>query len=215
MPVPGGAVHRKAPERLPDAAETPWESRISSRSVGPGSEDPEVPIRRVAVRRGAEDESTRGDVRARARATVRGGALRRGATTSWNHGRGTRAGGLKGAGTFGTHDLIPSKVRGRGAPRAMARSRRGNASRPHRSKGSRSRNPMSGSGCHVPAKVERAQTVEGAKNPADGSCRVRQTRDQRISSSASLEGRKTPGGAIRPGRAGEGVMARTLRGHQA
>jgi len=34
MPVPGGVEHREAPERLPDAAQTPWELRISSRSAG-------------------------------------------------------------------------------------------------------------------------------------------------------------------------------------
>ncbi len=34
MPVPVGVEHRKAPERLPDAARTPWKLRISRRSAG-------------------------------------------------------------------------------------------------------------------------------------------------------------------------------------
>jgi len=34
MPVPVGVAHRKAPERLPDAARTPGELRVSRRSAG-------------------------------------------------------------------------------------------------------------------------------------------------------------------------------------
>jgi len=34
MPVSVGVEHRKAPERLPDAAETPWELRVSRRPAG-------------------------------------------------------------------------------------------------------------------------------------------------------------------------------------
>jgi hypothetical protein len=33
MPVPVGVEHRKAPERLPEAARTPWELRVSRRSA--------------------------------------------------------------------------------------------------------------------------------------------------------------------------------------
>jgi hypothetical protein len=77
-----------------------------------------------------------------------------------------------------------------------------------------SENPMSGSGPSVSARPEREQTVEGAKNPEDGRCRARQARVIRISPPMSLKGRETPGGATRPGMAGEGVSARTLRGRR-
>jgi len=77
-------------------------------------------------------------------------------------------------------------------------------------KGFEGENPRSGSGPSVSARPEGEQTVEGAKNPEDGWCRVRQTRVIRIPPPMSLKGRETPGGATRPGMAGEGTMARTL-----
>jgi hypothetical protein len=64
-------------------------------------------------------------------------------------------------------------------------------------KGFESENPMSGSGPSESARPEGEQTVEGAKNPEDGRCRVRQTRDLRIPPPMSLKGRETPGGATR------------------
>ena len=62
MPVLGGAMHRKAPERLPEAARTPWEPRISRRSAGFRiGETPWGAARRGMVRPAAEGESARGD----------------------------------------------------------------------------------------------------------------------------------------------------------
>jgi hypothetical protein len=66
----------------------------------------------------------------------------------------------------------------------------------------------------VSARPEGDQPVVGAKNPENGSCRVRQTRVMQIPLPMSLKGRETPGGATRPGMAGEGVSARTLRGRR-
>jgi hypothetical protein len=77
-----------------------------------------------------------------------------------------------------------------------------------------SENPRSGSGPSVSARPEGDQPVEGAKNPKDGSCRVRQARVMQIPPPMSLKGRETPGGATRPGMAGEGTLARTLRGRR-
>jgi hypothetical protein len=49
----------------------------------------------------------------------------------------------------------------------------------------------------VSARPEGEEPVEGARNPEDGTCRVRQTRVMQISPPMSLEGRETPGGATR------------------
>jgi hypothetical protein len=74
-----------------------------------------------------------------------------------------------------------------------------------------SENPMSGSGPSVSARLEGDQTVEGARNPEDGRRRTGRS-GATIPPLMSLKGRETPGGATRPGMAGEGVSARTLRG---
>jgi hypothetical protein len=74
-------------------------------------------------------------------------------------------------------------------------------------KGRTSRNPMSGSGPSVSARPKGDEAAERAKYPEGGVCRVRQTRVMRIPSPMSLEGRETPGGATRPGMAGEGAVA--------
>jgi len=74
-------------------------------------------------------------------------------------------------------------------------------------KGFEGENPRSGRGPSVSSRPEGEQTVEGARNPEDGVCRVRQTRVIRIPLPMSLKGRETPGGATRPGMAGEGISA--------
>jgi len=74
-------------------------------------------------------------------------------------------------------------------------------------KGHRSWNPMSGSGPSVSARPKGEEPAARVKDPEGGVCRVRQTRVMRIPSPMSLEGRETPGGATRPGMAGEGAVA--------
>ena len=66
---------------------------------------------------------------------------------------------------------------------------------------------MSGSGPSVSARPKGEEPVERARDPEDGACRVWQARVMRIPSPMSLEGRETPGGATRPGMAGEGAAA--------
>jgi len=57
------------------------------------------------------------------------------------------------------------------------------------------------------------QTVEGGQNPADGTCRVRQTRVIRTLPPKSLKGHRTPGGEARTaGTVLTGGEARALRG---
>jgi len=102
MPVPVGVEHRKAPERLPEAARTPWELRVSRRSAG--SRTGERPWGAGSTRRGvresarpdAENESARGNQRRRKPLRRFGNdVLRRGPRRLWDHGRGTRAQRLK------------------------------------------------------------------------------------------------------------------------
>jgi hypothetical protein len=57
----------------------------------------------------------------------------------------------------------------------------------------RTRNPTSGSGPRD-RNVAGEQTVEGVRNSADGTCRVRQARVKRTLLPMSLKGRQTPGG---------------------
>jgi hypothetical protein len=57
-----GGGHRKAPGRLPSAAGTSWELRVSSRSaVFESVKNPGAPVRRVMVRPDASGQSARGD----------------------------------------------------------------------------------------------------------------------------------------------------------
>jgi hypothetical protein len=44
------------------------------------------------------------------------------------------------------------------------------------------------------AQVAGEKTVEGVRNPEDGTCRVRQAREKRTLLPMSLKGRRTPGG---------------------
>jgi len=53
-------------------------------------------------------------------------------------------------------------------------------------------NPRGGSGPSESARPEREQSVEGARNPEDGRCRVRQTRVNRISSAHVARGARNP-----------------------
>jgi hypothetical protein len=53
-------------------------------------------------------------------------------------------------------------------------------------------NPRGGSGPSESARPKREQPVEGARNPEDGRCRVRQTRVNRISSAHVARGAQNP-----------------------
>jgi hypothetical protein len=55
-----------------------------------------------------------------------------------------------------------------------------------------SENPRGGSGPSESARPRREQPVEGARNPEDGRCRVRQTRVIRISSAQVARGARNP-----------------------
>jgi len=140
----------------------------------------------------------RGRVGAKALAPVRETCAPKGASRPWNHGRGTRADGLKCLEGYGAFDLVFLRVRGCRAPWTTGRSehrkasrRKAHAERCHglaARKGFEGENPRSGSGPSVSAGPEGEQTVEGAKNPEDGWCRVRQTRVIRIPLPMSLKG---------------------------
>ena len=111
--------------------------------------------RRLATAWSAQPERAKareGTTRAKALATAVDHELRRGVSRSWNHGRGTRAAGLKRYETNGASALL--FLRGGRTERPATTDRKGcsDAFRPSRAKGPRSRNPRSGSGRHEPAR---------------------------------------------------------------
>jgi len=123
MPVSVGVEHRKAPERLPDAAETPWELRVSRRSAGlragerPWVAGPTCLGVCESPCPDAEGSSERGDEPGRKPWRRRGDdVLRRGfagsGTTAVEPGRR----GLKRLGVLGAFDLVFLRVRGCIAP---------------------------------------------------------------------------------------------------
>jgi hypothetical protein len=144
MPVPGGVEHRKAPERLPDAARTPWELRTSRRSAG--SWTGETPWGAGSTRHGSPRRGglkrERGTAGAKAPATVRETCAPEGTSRPWNHGRGTRPDGLKRLRACGASDLVFLRVRGCGATRTDGCSGHGNVSRPDLPKGPAKREPQ-------------------------------------------------------------------------
>jgi len=108
--------------------------------------------------------------------------------------------GWKGSSAFESAelaDLVFLRVRGCGAPQTKGRRDAATHHGLSIRKSSPRQNPMSGSGPSVSARPEGEEPVEGAKNPEDGTCRVRQTRVMQIPPPMSLKGRETPGGAIR------------------
>jgi hypothetical protein len=96
MPVPSGVGHRKAPERLPSAAGTPRELRVSSRSAGSrAGETPwgAGPSRRGSPRRRGR-KRVRGPAAAKAAATARGSWAPKGGSgvlEPWPWNQGVRA----------------------------------------------------------------------------------------------------------------------------
>jgi len=193
--VPVGVEHRKAPERLPEAARTPWELRISSRrSAGPlvGERPWGADPKHHGSPRCGGFKRARGRAGAKAPATTGGWCASEGARKPWDHGRGTRTEGLKRLRVCGALDLVFLRVRGCRAPRTKGR--RGAAMHHGLSarKGVTSENPRSGSGPSESARPEGEQPVEGVRNPEDGRCRVRQTRVNRISSAHVARGARNP-----------------------
>jgi hypothetical protein len=178
-------------------------------------ENPEVPARSVMVRPDAEGGSTRGDERRRKPSRRSAGdVLRRGlggsGTTAVEPGRmGSSALESAELSTSYSSEFEAVEHRRREGAAGGA-THHGPAAR----KSFASENPRSGSGPSVFARPEGDQPVEGAKNPENGSCRVRQTRVMQIPPPMSLKGRETPGGATWPGMAREGTSARTLRGRR-
>jgi hypothetical protein len=175
MPVPGGVEHREAPERLPDAARTPWELRISPeiRRFPGWSKTLRCRVRRAMVRPDAEDASTRGDERGRKPLRRPGDhELRRGlpgsGTTAVEPGRtGSSAWEAAELSTSYSSEFEAVEHRGRkGAAGAATHS--GLPARKSR----RSENPTSGSGPSESARLQGEQTVEGVRNPEDGWCRA-------------------------------------------
>jgi hypothetical protein len=115
-----------------------------------------------------------------------------GMLTKWFQptGRGTRVDGLKCLGVGGAFDLVFLRVRGCRAP--QTKGRRDAATHhglPARKSFARE-NPRSGSGPSESARPEGEETVEGVRNPGDGTCRVRQTRVMRIPPPMSLKGQE-------------------------
>lgn len=190
MPVPVEVEHREAPERLPEAAETPWKSRVSSDgdpSVRGSVKHPEAPVQVVMVRPDGLDESARGDQRGRnlPRRTA-GGVLRRGLGGPGTTAVGPGPAGSSACRVCGAFDLVFLRVRGCRAPwTSGCRGAAMHHGLPVR-KGVTSWNPRSGSGPSESAGPEGEQSVEGARNPRDGRCRARHARVIRIPPPMSL-----------------------------
>jgi len=176
---------------------------------------PGAPVRSVMVRPDASGSSVRGDQRGRKPLRrPAGGVLRRGL-----RGSGTTAVGPGQAGSSALESAELSTSYSSEFEAVEHRGREGAAGAAMRHglpvrKSVRSVNPRSGSGPSESARPEGEQPVVGVRNPEDGRCRARQARAIRISPPKPLEGRRTPGGASRSGRTGEGDSARTLRGRR-
>jgi hypothetical protein len=174
MPVPVGVEHREAPERLPEAAKTPWELRISRRSAGP--QVGETPWGAGSKRHGSPRcrglKRARGPAGAKASATAVDDVLRRGLG-----GSGTTAvePELAGSSALESTELSTSYSSEFEAVEHRGREGAAGAAMHHGlpvRKSVTSENPMSGSGPSGSARPEREQTVEGVKDPEDGRCRA-------------------------------------------
>jgi len=137
MPVPGGGEHREAPVRLPGCSKNP----MGAAGLSKIRRFPGWP-KTLGCRFDASWFATM--LRTQAREGTSGGESlcdgpgimsSGGAARSWNHGRGTRAVGLKCLGGCGASDVVFLRVDVVGAPRTNGRSGHGNVSRPHRAKG--------------------------------------------------------------------------------
>jgi hypothetical protein len=199
MPVPVGVEHWKAPERLPDAARTPWKLRISRRSAGfRAGETPwgaEFEASWFAqTRRTQACEGTSGSESSCDRPGMmcfEGGseALE---PRPWNQNwRAQVPWSPQSFQTSYSSEFEAAKHCGQEGAAGAAM----HHGLPFR-KSVPSENPMSGSGPSVSARPEGEQTVEGARNPEDGRCRTGRS-DMTIPPLMSLKGRETPGGATR------------------
>lgn len=133
-------------------------------------------------------EAREGTARAKVRATAEDDVLRRGASRSWDHGRGTRAERYERHDTVGASDLGFLRDGERNAPivRALGTQRCVPASPRERTARSKPQERQRAS-CAREAKGGE-ETVEEVRNLEDGACRVRQTRDERTPLPKSLEG---------------------------
>ena len=215
MPVPFGVEHREAPERLPDCSKNPmgvadlsqirwladWSNALRRRPEASWF----AQTRRVEAREGTSGgESSRDGPGVM---HFEGGSVAL-EPRPWNQGEEAQVPWSRWSfQTSYSSEFEAVEHHGREGA-AGAATHHGLCIRKSHS----SKNPRSGSGPSESARPEGDEPVEGAKNPEDGSCRVRQTRVMQIPLPMSLKGRETPGGATRPGMAGEGMEARTLRG---
>jgi hypothetical protein len=168
-------VHWKALERFSVQREPhgSCESRQTGSLASGSVEDPGAPVRRGMVRPAAEDSSVRGDSGGESRrdgpeVMCSEGGLERPGTMAMEPGR-------AGSSVFEPAELATSYSSEFEADEHRGRKdARGAETRlwPDRSKGLSSRNPVSGSGPSVSARLRREQTVEGVKNPEGGRCRV-------------------------------------------
>ena len=191
-----GVEHRKAPEAPRGAGEP----QGSCGSHG----DPQVPDwttpwgadSRELVRQDPRDKAREGNRDGFGRPCGLERTLRRGAQGPWSRPR-TRAVPERTAqrpGVASASHLVFLRARGVEVDVGNRSQGRGDALRPPLERASQwAENPRSGSGPRD-REVEGAETVEGVENPEGGTCRVRQTRVERILSLMSLEGRRTPGG---------------------
>jgi len=185
MPVSDGVEHREAPERLPDAARTPWELRISRRSVG--FRTGQTPWDAGSTRRGLRVTALAQTPRAQACEGKSGsesscdgpemmcseGGLKTLEPCTWNQvGRAQASSRPWSFRTSYSSEFEAAEHHGR-QDAAGAAMRHGLPVR----KSLMGENPKSGSGPSVSARPEGDQTVEGARNPEDGRCRARQARD--------------------------------------
>jgi hypothetical protein len=176
MPVPVGVEHREAPERLPEAAKTPWELRVSRRSAGPqvGERPWGAGSKRLGSPRRRGLKRARGPAGAKASATAADDVLRRGLG-----GSGTTAvePELAGSSALESTELSTSYSSEFEAVEHRGREGAAGAAMHHGlpvRKSVTSENPMSGSGPSGSARPEGEQTVEGVRDPEDGRRQARQ-----------------------------------------
>jgi hypothetical protein len=216
MPVPfGECIGRR--QASPRCSETPWELRVSRRSAGSRADRPWGAAHRARVRPCAWRKAREGKRARTARSASDGPGITCSGGEPWRPGTTAVGPGRKEASRLEAAERstsCSSELAGPGASQVRDGGGRGDASRSDRSKGRRQgENPRSGSGLSQTARPEREEPVEGVRNPEDGTCRVRQTRDERTSRPSSLVGHAPRGGP--PGhRAGHDRRARPLRGRR-
>lgn len=189
MPVPVGVEHRKAPERLPDCSKNPkgvadlsktrwlsdWSNALGRRPEASWF----AQTRRVEAREGTSGgESSRDGPGVM---NFEGGSVALG-PRPWNQGEEAQASWSRRSLQTSYSSEFEAVEHRRREGAAGAATHHGLCTR----KSFSSKNPRSGSGPSVSARPEGDEPVEGAKNPEDGSCRVRQARVMQIPLPMSL-----------------------------